>query len=159
MQKRELPDGWDKNLPTFPADAKGMATRESSGNVLNAVAENVPWLVGGSADLGRFRPDAAEVRRRRRLPGRQLRRTQPALRRARARHGRGLERHGGFEDPTLRRHLLQFQRLHAAVDPAGRVDGDSRRSMSLPTIPSAWEKTAPRTSRSSNWRRCGPCRD
>jgi transketolase len=51
MQHRELPDGWDKNLPTFPADAKGIATRESSGNVLNVVAENVPWMVGGSADL------------------------------------------------------------------------------------------------------------
>ena len=51
MQHRELPDGWDKDLPTFPADAKGMATRESSGKVLNVVAENVPWLVGGSADL------------------------------------------------------------------------------------------------------------
>jgi transketolase len=51
MQKRELPDGWDKNLPTFPADAKGVATRESSGKVLNAIAQNVPWLVGGSADL------------------------------------------------------------------------------------------------------------
>ena len=51
MQKRELPDGWDKKLTTFPADAKGMATRESSGNVLNLIAENVPWLVGGSADL------------------------------------------------------------------------------------------------------------
>ena len=45
------PTGWDKNLPTFPADAKGVATRESSGKVLNVVAENVPWLVGGSADL------------------------------------------------------------------------------------------------------------
>jgi len=51
MQKRELPDGWDKDLPTFPADAKGIATRESSGNVLNAIAKNVPWLIGGSADL------------------------------------------------------------------------------------------------------------
>src|SRR6476469_580088 len=51
MQKRELPEGWDKDLPTFPADAKGLATRESSGNVLNAIAKNVPWLVGGSADL------------------------------------------------------------------------------------------------------------
>ncbi len=51
MQKRELPEGWDKKLTTFPADAKGMATRESSGNVLNLIAENVPWLVGGSADL------------------------------------------------------------------------------------------------------------
>ena len=51
MQNRELPDGWDKNLPIFPPDAKGVATRESSGKVLNVVAENVPWLVGGSADL------------------------------------------------------------------------------------------------------------
>jgi transketolase len=51
IQKHELPDGWDKNLPSFPADAKGVATRESSGKVLNAIAQNVPWLVGGSADL------------------------------------------------------------------------------------------------------------
>ena len=51
MQHRQLPDGWDKNLPSFPADAKGVATRESSGKVLNAIAQNVPWLIGGSADL------------------------------------------------------------------------------------------------------------
>ncbi|HEX4786613.1 MAG TPA: transketolase [Candidatus Sulfotelmatobacter sp.] len=51
MQHHELPSGWDKNLPTFPADAKGMATRESSGKVLNVVAQNIPWLIGGSADL------------------------------------------------------------------------------------------------------------
>ncbi len=51
MQRRELPSEWDKNLPTFPADAKGMATRDSSGKVLNILAQNIPWLVGGSADL------------------------------------------------------------------------------------------------------------
>jgi transketolase len=51
MQRRELPDGWDKGLPAFPADAKGLATRESSGKVLNALAQNIPWLIGGSADL------------------------------------------------------------------------------------------------------------
>ena len=51
MQRRQLPDEWDKNLPTFPADSKGMATRESSGKVLNVVAKNIPWLIGGSADL------------------------------------------------------------------------------------------------------------
>ncbi len=51
MERRELPDGWDKDLPTFPADAKGMATRESSNKVENAVAKNVPWFLGGSADL------------------------------------------------------------------------------------------------------------
>ncbi len=51
IQKRELPDGWDKNFPVFPADAKGVATRESGGKVLNVAAENIPWMVGGSADL------------------------------------------------------------------------------------------------------------
>jgi transketolase len=51
MQRRELPDGWDKSLPSFPADPKGVATRESSGKVLNVVAQNIPWLIGGSADL------------------------------------------------------------------------------------------------------------
>ncbi|PYV97530.1 MAG: transketolase [Acidobacteria bacterium] len=52
MLHRELPDNWDKNLPVFPADPKGIATRESSGKVINALAANVPWFVGGSADLG-----------------------------------------------------------------------------------------------------------
>jgi transketolase len=51
MQRRELPDGWDAEIPTFPADAKGVATRDSSGKVLNAVARHVPWLLGGAADL------------------------------------------------------------------------------------------------------------
>ncbi len=51
MQSHELPEGWDKDLPSFPADAKGMATRESSSKVLNAIARNHPWLMGGSADL------------------------------------------------------------------------------------------------------------
>jgi transketolase len=51
LEKRGLPAGWDKDIPTFPADAKGLATRDSSGQVLNAIAKNVPWVVGGSADL------------------------------------------------------------------------------------------------------------
>jgi len=51
IQRRELPDGWDAELPVFPADEKGLATRDSSGQVLNAVARHVPWLVGGAADL------------------------------------------------------------------------------------------------------------
>jgi transketolase len=52
MQRRELPTGWDRNLPTFPADAKGIAGREASGKVLNVLAQSVPWFLGGSADLG-----------------------------------------------------------------------------------------------------------
>jgi transketolase len=50
--RRELPTGWDNNLPVFPVDAKGIAGREASGKVLNVLAQNIPWLLGGSADLG-----------------------------------------------------------------------------------------------------------
>jgi len=52
MQKRELPTGWDRNLPVFSADAKGVAGRDASGKVLNVLAQNIPWFLGGSADLG-----------------------------------------------------------------------------------------------------------
>jgi transketolase len=51
MQKRELPAGWEKSVPVFAADAKGKSGRQSSSEVLNAVAKAVPWLIGGSADL------------------------------------------------------------------------------------------------------------
>ncbi len=51
IQSGKLPAGWEKDLPAFPADAKGMATRVSGGKVLNAIAKNIPWLLGGSADL------------------------------------------------------------------------------------------------------------
>jgi transketolase len=51
MQRRDLPDGWEKCLPVFPADPKGLAGRDSSAKVLNEVAQKIPWLIGGSADL------------------------------------------------------------------------------------------------------------
>jgi transketolase len=51
MQRRELPDGWDRDLPVFEPDATGLAGRDASATVLNAIAPNVPWLIGGSADL------------------------------------------------------------------------------------------------------------
>jgi transketolase len=51
MNNRELPAGWDKDLPVFPPDPKGMGGRDSSGKVLNAIAKNYPWLLGGAADL------------------------------------------------------------------------------------------------------------
>jgi transketolase len=51
MQHRQLPEGWENDLPSFPSDPKGLATRDSSGKALNAVAKNIPWLLGGSADL------------------------------------------------------------------------------------------------------------
>ena len=75
MQRREVPAGWDAGLPVFDADAKGLATRDASGQVLNAIAAQVPWLLGGAADLapstkttlksdfaGAFEPDAAAGR-------------------------------------------------------------------------------------------------
>jgi transketolase len=52
MQRRELPVNWDSNLPVFPSDPKGIAGREASGKVLNVLAQNIPWFLGGSADLG-----------------------------------------------------------------------------------------------------------
>ena len=90
MQRRTLPDGWDADLPEFPPDAKGIASRDSSGKVLNAVAGRVPWLIGGSSDLApsnksRLTFDGAGDFSRGR-PGR----AQPALRGARARRRGGL---------------------------------------------------------------------
>jgi transketolase len=52
MQRRELPAGWDRDLPVFPSDPKGVAGRDASGKALNVLAQNIPWLLGGSADLG-----------------------------------------------------------------------------------------------------------
>ena len=51
MQSGGLPDGWDRDIPTFPADEKGVAGRDASQKVLNAIAPRVPWLIGGAADL------------------------------------------------------------------------------------------------------------
>jgi transketolase len=51
MQRRELPDRWDRSIPVFPADAKGTAGRDASAKVLNEVAQTIPWLIGGAADL------------------------------------------------------------------------------------------------------------
>ena len=51
MQRGELPAGWDAEIPAFPPDVKGKATRDSGSAVENAIAKRVPWLVGGSADL------------------------------------------------------------------------------------------------------------
>src|SRR5213079_1297947 len=52
MQRRELPTGWDRNLPSFLPDPKGVAGRDASAEVLNVLAQNIPWFLGGSADLG-----------------------------------------------------------------------------------------------------------
>ncbi len=67
MQQRELPLEWDRNLPVFPVDPNGLSGREVSGKVLNVLAQNIPWLLGGSADLGSSNktlltyPDAGDI--------------------------------------------------------------------------------------------------
>ena len=65
MQRRELPEGWDRDVPSFEADAKGIATRKASNQVQNAIAANVPWLLSGSADL----TDSTSVRLDEKLSG------------------------------------------------------------------------------------------
>ena len=51
MWAGELPAGWEADIPVFPADATGMATRDAGGKVMNAIAPHYPWLIGGAADL------------------------------------------------------------------------------------------------------------
>ena len=121
MQQRELPAGWDKELRELSGRSKGQATRDSSGKVLNAIAKNVPWLIGGSADLApstktRLTFDGAGDFAAGSYGGAQF-----SLRRARARHGR--------RSSTACRcaacapygsGLLDFQRLRSPGDPARR---------------------------------------
>ena len=97
MQRRELPSGWDKNLPTFPADAKGMGTRESSGKVLNALAQNIPWLIGGAADLATSNKTDLKFEGAGTFEADNYGGPQLSLRRARARYGGSAQWHGGFE--------------------------------------------------------------
>ena len=82
-----MPAGWDAELPTFPADAKGMASRISSGKVLNAVAKHVPWLIGGAADLAPSTMTLLTFDGCSDFRARQLRRPQFPLRHSRAWHG------------------------------------------------------------------------
>ena len=157
MQRRELPAGWDADIPTFPADPKGIASRDSSGQVLNAIAQNVPWLVGGAADLapstktrltfdgaGDFGPriaaaatstsGSASSRRRRSRTG--------SRSRSFVRSGPG-----SSSSPTTR------------AEPSGCPRSwRSRSSTSSRTTRSASARTARRTNRSSSSPRCVRCR-
>ena len=124
MQRRELPDGWDKNLTPYPADPKGAAGRDVSGKVLNTLAQNVPWLLGGSADLAPSTKTRLTFEGAGDFSAARLRRAQLPLRHPRARHGRHPERAGAVQDPRLRLGLHDLQRLHAGADPPGRHHGD-----------------------------------
>ena len=93
MQRRELPAGLGQQpARSSRPDPKGVAGREASGKVLNVLAQNIPWLLGGSADLGPSNKTTADLRGRGRLPGRQPGRQEPPLRHPRARDGGDRER-------------------------------------------------------------------
>jgi len=111
MQRRELPAGWDRNLPVFPADAKGIAGRDASGQMLNILAQNIPWLVGGSADLGPSNkttlkyPGAGDFN-----PITAAERTSISAS-ANTRNGGDVEWALSFKATTVRCDILYFQRL------------------------------------------------
>ena len=94
IQKRQLPEGWEQALPSFPADAKGVASRDSSGKVLNALAKRIPWLIGGAADLAPSTKTDLKFAGAGELRGRQLWRAQLPFRRTRACDGGDRQRHG-----------------------------------------------------------------
>ncbi len=130
LRKRELPDGWKDALPSWDADAKGVATRAASGEVLTKLSPELPELWGGSADLAGSNNTTIEGRavvhpgraRHQGVPGRRVR-PGAALRHPRARHGRDPERHRPARpDPPVRRHVPDLLRLHAPGGPAGRAD-------------------------------------
>ncbi len=123
MDHHTLPDGWDKDIPVFPADAKGLASRESSQKVLNAIGPHVPWLLGGAADLapstksnmtfegaGSFQGDTPTGRNM------HFGIREHAM-------GSDLQRHRAVRHPRLRLRLPDLQRLHEAADPPGGHHG------------------------------------
>ena len=158
MEARDLPAGWDKDIPVFPADPKGIATRDSSGTVLNAIAKNVPWIVGGSADLNpstktflKF-PDAGVFTAK--TPG--GRNVHFGVRE----HGMGAVMNGMAALETA---APTAPGSSSSPTTAARRSG-SRRSWACRcctcsrTTRSASARTARRTSRSSKSCRCGPFR-
>ena len=155
MQHRQLPDGWDKDLPTFPADAKGLATRDASGQGAQRARQERALADGRLGRPGPVDQDAADVRRGRRLRRGQSRRPQPPLRHPRARHGGRPQRHGPGQGAAVRVGLPDLQRLRrrrSGSAPSWRC----RSSTSSRTTRSASARTGRRTSRSSSSRRCGP---
>ncbi len=111
MQRRELPAGWDRNLPVFPADPKGFAGRDASGKVLNVLAQNIPWFLGGSADLGPSNKTTLTFEGAGQLQAGQSGREEHALRHSRTCHGRHRQRDVALQAAAFRRDLFHLQRL------------------------------------------------
>ena len=123
MQRRELPAGWDRNLPVFPGRPEGHRRARSLGQGAERAGAEHPLVPGR---LGRSRPveqDHPEIRGGGRLPGRQPGRKEPAFRHSRARDGGDRERAGAVEAAAVRRNLLHLQRLRTARHPSLGPDG------------------------------------
>ena len=123
MQRRELPEGWDAEIPSFDADPGGIATRKASNEVLNAIAPRVPWLLSGSADLTGSAASGLDLRRGRHLLARGPLGPRPPLRDSRARVGRDLQRAGALQAAPGLVDLPDLLRLRPPGDPPLGADG------------------------------------
>jgi transketolase len=118
MQHRQLPDRWDDGLPAFPADPKGIASRDSSGKAMNALAKNVPWLMGGAADLAPSTKTRLTADTFGDSEGRKSSRPEHAFWYSRARNGRHSEWPLTVENPAVWSDLFDLQRLLQTGHPA-----------------------------------------
>ena len=149
----KLPDGWDADIPTFPADAKGVAGRDAGNKVMNAIAKHVPWFLGGAADLApstkTLIKDGGDFERGN-YDGRNF---HFGIRE----HAMGSILNGMALSglAAVRVDVPDLLRLHEAANPPVGPDGDCRRSSSTPTTPSASAKMARRINPSS---RCSSLR-
>ena len=123
MQKRDLPSGWEEAIPTFPADPKGVASRDGLGQSRERDRAENPLADRRRRGSCTLHQDADDVRGRRRFPAGGSWRPQPAFRRPRTRDGRGGQRHGAGEASAVRLRLPDLLRLYAQPDPAVGAHG------------------------------------
>ena len=163
----DLPPGWDANIPTFPADAKGLATRVASGRVMNAIAPLLPTLIGGSADLnpsthtalkglGDFGVPTADEAVIQGSAGGGVSFAGRNIHFGVREHAmgaitNGLAAHGGTLPYGST--FLDLLRLHASADQAGGAHEAARDSRLHPRQHRAWERTARPINLSSSWPR------
>jgi transketolase len=142
MQRRDLPEGWDRDLPLFAADPKGIAGRDASGVVLNAIARNVPWFLGGSADVG---------------PSNRTTLKFPGAGDFQAQSPGGRDLHFGIREHAMAAisNGLAVSKLRPFCATYFIFSDYARPALRLAAL---MERMVRRTNRSSTSSRCGPCR-
>ena len=141
MQRRELPDGWDQDLPAFPPTRRAWPRAIRPGKVLNAIAKNVPWLDRRRGRPGAVDQDAADLRRGRRFRGRTATAGATSTSASASTPWRHPERHGARQGAGLRLRLPDLQRLRARPRSGWPRSWSSRSSTSSRTTPSASART------------------